>query len=143
MNDQRTDDRLRVALPNKGRLAERALELLEQAGLRPEFRGHRALIAGLGPDFQAIFVRAADIPEYVADGAADKTGPIDRVVRSNRAFFQFENKHVSSVPLAPTVPRQPKAGRPHCAGRASGTHLCGLKMTADELRRRIKRKKMM
>lgn len=28
-------------------------------------------MAQLGPDFQAIFVRAADIPEFVADGAAD------------------------------------------------------------------------
>ena len=62
---------LRVALPNKGRLSERALELFEQAGLKPEFRVDRALLASLGDDFQAIFVRAADIPEYLADGAAE------------------------------------------------------------------------
>lgn len=67
-----TDGRpIRVALPNKGRLSERALELFEQAGLRPEFRANRALVASLGDDFQAIFVRAADIPEYLADGAAE------------------------------------------------------------------------
>ena len=62
---------IRVALPNKGRLAERALELFEQAGLKPAFSGERALVAALGDEFQAIFVRAADIPEYVADGAAE------------------------------------------------------------------------
>lgn len=62
---------IRVALPNKGRLADEALDLFERAGLRPAFRVDRALVAGLGTDFQAIFVRAADIPEYVADGAAD------------------------------------------------------------------------
>ncbi len=68
---QRDEGRLRVALPNKGRLADRALELFEAAGLRPGVRVERALTAPLGSDFEAIFVRAADIPEFVADGAAD------------------------------------------------------------------------
>jgi ATP phosphoribosyltransferase len=63
--------RLRIALPNKGRLAESALELLERAGLEPRARSDRALRADLGPDFTALFVRANDIPEFVADGAAD------------------------------------------------------------------------
>lgn len=63
--------RIRLALPNKGRLSDRAVALLEQAGLRAAFRGDRALMADLGPDFQALFVRSADIPEYVADGAAE------------------------------------------------------------------------
>jgi len=61
---------LRIAIPNKGRLSESALELFELAGLKPEFRADRALVARLGSDFQAIFVRAQDIPEFVADGAA-------------------------------------------------------------------------
>ena len=60
-----------VALPNKGRLSEKALALFERAGLRAEFTSERALVAELGPDFRAIFVRAADVPEFVADGAAD------------------------------------------------------------------------
>jgi len=62
---------LRVALPNKGRLAEQTVTLFEKAGLRVESRAERALVATLGSDFQAIFVRAQDIPEFVADGAAD------------------------------------------------------------------------
>ncbi len=62
---------MRIALPNKGRLADDALELFELAGLKPEFRANRALVARLGSDFQAIFVRAQDIPEFVADGAAE------------------------------------------------------------------------
>jgi ATP phosphoribosyltransferase len=64
-------DRLRIALPNKGRLAREALELLERAGLEPEMASDRALRANLGTDFTALFVRANDIPEFVADGAAD------------------------------------------------------------------------
>lgn len=65
------DAPMRVALPNKGRLSEQTLDLFERAGLRAAFRADRALMASLGDDFQAIFVRAADVPEYVADGAAD------------------------------------------------------------------------
>ena len=65
------DRPIRVALPNKGRLSEQALDLLEQAGLRPAFAADRALMASLGDAFQAIFVRTQDIPEYVADGAAE------------------------------------------------------------------------
>jgi len=58
-------------LPNKGRLAEGARELLELAGLEFEMRGDRSLQAALGGDFLALFVGARDIPEFVADGAAD------------------------------------------------------------------------
>jgi ATP phosphoribosyltransferase len=60
----------RIALPNKGRLADGARELLERAGLKLELRD-RALQASLGTDFVALFVNARDIPEFVADGAAD------------------------------------------------------------------------
>ena len=66
-----TDRPIRVALPNKGRLSEQALDLFEQAGLRPAFAADRALMASLGDEFQAIFVRTQDVPEYVADGAAE------------------------------------------------------------------------
>ena len=62
---------LRIALPNKGRLSEDTRDLFNQAGLEVRGRGDRALTASLGGEFEAIFVRAQDIPEFVADGAAD------------------------------------------------------------------------
>src|SRR5215204_6452423 len=62
---------LRIALPNKGRLSEEARELFTDAGLEIRAAGPRALTASLGGEFQALFVRAQDIPEFVADGAAD------------------------------------------------------------------------
>ena len=61
---------MKIALPNKGRLSEGARELLERAGLEFDMRD-RALLASLGEDFTAIFVNARDVPEFVADGAAD------------------------------------------------------------------------
>src|SRR3954464_15187796 len=62
---------LRIALPNKGRLVEDVRDLFEDAGLPARSAGERALTASLGGVFEAIFVRAQDIPEFVADGAAD------------------------------------------------------------------------
>ena len=62
---------LKIALPNKGRLAEETRDLFADAGLPVRARGERALSASLGGEFEAIFVRARDIPEFVADGAAD------------------------------------------------------------------------
>lgn len=76
---------LRIALPNKGRLADETRELFGDAGLEIRSVGDRALTARVGEDFQALFVRAQDIPEFVADGAADAgvTG-WDLVVESGR-----------------------------------------------------------
>ncbi len=78
---------LRIALPNKGRLSDDARELFADAGLEVRARGDRALTASLGGEFEAIFVRAQDIPEFVADGAADAgvTGA-DLVRESGRAL---------------------------------------------------------
>jgi ATP phosphoribosyltransferase len=62
---------LRIAIPNKGRLADDTRQLFDDAGLDVRARGDRALSASLGGVFEAIFVRAQDIPEFVADGVAD------------------------------------------------------------------------
>lgn len=62
---------LRIALPNKGRLNQDCRELLADAGLEVRASSERALVASLGGEFEALFVRAQDIPEFVADGAAD------------------------------------------------------------------------
>ena len=81
---------LKIALPNKGRLSDDARELFADAGLPVKARGERALIASLGGEFEALFVRAADIPEFVADGAADAgvTG-WDLVCESGRELDQL------------------------------------------------------
>jgi ATP phosphoribosyltransferase len=78
---------LRIALPNKGRLAEDTRELFTDAGLEVRSQGDRALTASLGGEFEGLFVRAQDIPEFVADGAADVgvTG-WDLVCESGRAL---------------------------------------------------------
>lgn len=62
---------LKIALPNKGRLFEDVKSALADAGLEVRAQSDRALTAKLGDEFAALFVRAQDIPEFVADGAAD------------------------------------------------------------------------
>ncbi|HEV8409089.1 MAG TPA: ATP phosphoribosyltransferase [Gemmatimonadaceae bacterium] len=78
---------LRIALPNKGRLNDDCRALLGDAGLEVRASSERALTASLGGEFEALFVRAQDIPEFVADGAADAgiTG-WDLVSESGRAL---------------------------------------------------------
>lgn len=63
--------RARIALPNKGRLVDDVRNALADAGLEVRATSDRALVASLGGEFSALFVRAQDIPEFVADGAAD------------------------------------------------------------------------
>jgi ATP phosphoribosyltransferase len=77
---------MRIAVPNKGRLHEPTMELLERAGLHTEETADRQLYADtVDPDVTVLFARAADIPEYVHDGAADLgiTG-LDQVRESGR-----------------------------------------------------------
>src|SRR3954466_4544213 len=65
-------DRLRVAVPVKGRLRDPAVALLHDAGLGPEQPGERALAFPCrNAPVDVLLVRAADVPEYVQDGAVD------------------------------------------------------------------------
>lgn len=63
--------RLRLAIPNKGRLVEPTLRLLHDAGL--VFDEHdRSLVAMVqNYDLEILFVRTNDIIEFVRDGVAD------------------------------------------------------------------------
>jgi ATP phosphoribosyltransferase len=64
-------DRLRLAVPNKGRLVEPTVELLRAAGL--VFEEHeRSLVARVRNfDLDILFVRTNDVIEFVGDGVAD------------------------------------------------------------------------
>ena len=92
---------LRIALPNKGRLAQDARELFIDAGLEIRAAGPRALTASLGGEFQALFVRAQDIPEFVADGAADAgvTG-FDLIQESGRELDELADLEFGRCRLA-------------------------------------------
>ena len=64
-------DRLRLAVPNKGRLVEPTIQLLRDAGLM--FEEHdRSLVARVqNYDLDVLFVRTNDVIEFVGDGVAE------------------------------------------------------------------------
>lgn len=63
---------IRIALPSKGRISEPAINLLEKAGIGLTDNSSRKLFSHtFDPEIDVMFTRASDIPEYVADGAAD------------------------------------------------------------------------
>jgi len=62
---------LRLALPNKGRLAEPAVALLRDAGLDFELSERRLTAQARNYELELLFVRTDDITEYVADGLVD------------------------------------------------------------------------
>ncbi len=63
---------MRLAIPNKGRLNEDAVDLLRRAGVNLQGSSDRRLFASaLDGRLQVLFVRARDIPAYVAAGTVD------------------------------------------------------------------------
>jgi ATP phosphoribosyltransferase len=66
-------DMVRLAIPNKGRIAAPIMDLVEKSGLHLTESGseRRLITQTLDPHVEILFARPADIPEYVATGAAD------------------------------------------------------------------------
>lgn len=66
-------DIVRLAIPNKGRIAAPIVDLVEKSGLHLAETGEqrRLITRTLDPHVEILFARPVDIPEYVATGAAD------------------------------------------------------------------------
>ena len=63
---------LKFGVPNKGRLNERAVELLTKSGIDlGEDIGRKLYIRARNHDVEVLFLRAQDIPEFIASGAID------------------------------------------------------------------------
>lgn len=63
---------IKLAVPNKGRLNERSLEMLKRAGLEIENGGDRLLFASVkNGNFSVLFLRAQDIVRFVQTCAVD------------------------------------------------------------------------
>jgi len=63
---------IKIALPSKGRISDPAVKLLSKAGIGLKDTVNRRLFsATFDQQINVMFTRAADIPEFVADGAAD------------------------------------------------------------------------
>jgi len=65
------NERLRLAVPNKGRLVEPTLDLLRDAGLVFEEHDRSLVVRVQNFALDILFVRTTDIVEFVGDGVAD------------------------------------------------------------------------
>ena len=63
--------KIRIAIPSKGRLKQRPIQVLQRAGV-DVLEEERAYVSETSnPKFEAVFARAFDIPVYVHYGAVD------------------------------------------------------------------------
>jgi len=64
--------KLKIAIPSKGRISDPGVDILEKAGLGLKDAGNRKLFSKThNSNIDVMFARAADIPEFVADGIVD------------------------------------------------------------------------
>ncbi|MFA5364327.1 MAG: ATP phosphoribosyltransferase [Candidatus Bathyarchaeia archaeon] len=63
--------KIRIAIPNKGRIKEPAMNLLAKAGITVLEEERTYVSETSDPRFEAVFARANDIPVYVHYGAVD------------------------------------------------------------------------
>lgn len=99
---------LRMAVPNKGRLHERAIELLFKSGLDlGEDWGRKLYVTAKNQDIEIMFVRAQDIPRFLAIGAADLgiTGQ-DQIADSGFELKEVLELRFGHCRLSVAVPEQ-------------------------------------
>ena len=97
---------LRIALPSKGRISDPAVKLLENAGIGIKDTANRKLFSETyDEEISVMFTRAADIPEFVADGAADlgMTG-LDLIEEKDVDIEILEDLNFGSAKLVLAVP---------------------------------------
>lgn len=63
--------RLKLAIQKKGRLTDKSLQLIRDAGIGIEDSNERLMISAKNFPIDILFLRDDDIPEYVQDGVAD------------------------------------------------------------------------
>ncbi len=102
--------RLKIALPSKGRISDPAVKLLEKAGIGIKDTTDRKLFSEThDEEISVMFTRAADIPEFVADGAADlgMTG-LDLILEKDVEVEILEDLNFGKAKLVLAAPEDSK-----------------------------------
>ena len=98
----------KMAVPNKGRLHDRTIELLLKSGLDlGEDWGRRLYVTAKNQDIEILFVRAQDIPRFIAIGSVDLgiTGQ-DQIVDSGFVLKEVLELEFGHCRLSVAVPEQ-------------------------------------
>lgn len=65
-------EKLKIAIPSKGRISDPSIAILEKAGIELKDKNNRKLFSNTyHPSITIMFARAADIPMFVDDGVVD------------------------------------------------------------------------
>jgi ATP phosphoribosyltransferase len=65
------ESNLRIAIQKSGRLSEKSLELISEAGISFNNGDRKLITKSTNFPVELLFLRDDDIPQYVADGVAD------------------------------------------------------------------------
>ena len=99
---------VRIAIPNKGRLNQSAIKLMNEIGFPVPDSSNRTLLAEFGKGrYQILLARAQDIPEFVEMGAADLgiTG-LDLVRETKRKVEDLMDLDFGKCRLVIAVPEE-------------------------------------
>jgi len=116
------DERLRIAVPSKGRLREAALSTLERAGLHFRVSGRRLFAVCSDTGIRIIFTNTADIPVLVSEGVVDLgiTGS-DQVLEKGVSVLEHRRLGFGRCRLSVAVHKDaPFAKASDLAGRVVG-----------------------
>jgi ATP phosphoribosyltransferase len=106
---------LRLAIPNKGRIAQPVRELVEKSGLHLLDGDDRRLVSKtLDPQVEVLFARSLDIPAYVESGAADLgiTGK-DMIAEKGSRVEELLDLKIGQARLVVAVPEESGADSVH------------------------------
>lgn len=106
--NQNNGQTIRLAIPNKGRIAEPIRDLIEKSGLGIVESSDRSLIVKTrDPHVEILYARPIDIPEYVATGVADLgiTGH-DMVIERGSDIIELLNLGFGKATVVLAVPEK-------------------------------------
>ena len=104
--------KMRLALPNKGRLVKPCLNLLNEVGIELLGEDRAYIRPTTTPNIEVIFARAFDIPIYVEYGCVDLgiTGQ-DLVMERDASVFNLSSLNFGACKLVVAVPESSPINR--------------------------------
>lgn len=103
---------LRIAIQGKGRLQKPSEKFLKSLGLKFKNKGRRLIVPCTNKEAEILYVRNGDIPEYVANEAADFGIVGENVLREKNKTFEIVQKlGFGACSLVIAVPKKSKISK--------------------------------
>jgi len=100
---------IRLAIPNKGRISNEILKLLEKIGLEIPENGRKLYANTNNPNIQIVYARASDIPFYIESGVADIGITGEDMIKESQVDIQKLLKlNFGSCKIAVAAPKNSK-----------------------------------